>query len=116
MRCVRIATARVEELTAQLRAALKGQEVARLASRVRRHGGVPDTTPAPVGELLHPVGCSHIQSSVTLNCCALGSREDAAKEFVAASAVSRSPHPLRGAGGVRKACVPWRSPSSYAHR
>ena len=46
MRCVRIATARVEELTAQLRAALKGHEVARLAARVRRHGGATGATPA----------------------------------------------------------------------
>jgi len=58
MRCVRIATARVEELTAQLRAALKGQEVARLAARVRRHGGTPAATPASVGELLCAVTCS----------------------------------------------------------
>jgi hypothetical protein len=46
MRCVRIATARVEELTAQLRAVLKGHEVARLAARVRRHSGATGIAPA----------------------------------------------------------------------
>lgn len=44
MRCMRIAAAQVELLTAVLRAALKAHELARVAARVRRH-----TPPAAAG-------------------------------------------------------------------
>ncbi len=47
LRCIRIATAKVEELTAALREALDAQEVARIARRVQRHAA-PPATAAPV--------------------------------------------------------------------
>lgn len=50
MRCIRIAASKVQELTAALRAALDARDVARIASRVRRHA----TAPAPAVQ--QPIG------------------------------------------------------------